>query len=113
MPGYGDARFRIDGGDGDQNLFATPLILRKVAAPWFDGQVGQRFGEAWLVQVADGPKAGLVLALTPRTLGEIADDIAAGGWKSVVVHGIDFPGYEPARRGPRSIVGGMAALERL
>ena len=113
VSGYEDARFRIDGGDGDQNLFATPLVLRRVAAPWFDGQVGQVFGEAWLVQVSEGPRAGLLLALTPRTVGEIADDVAASGWKGVIVHGIQFPGHDAAKHGALSVVGGMAALERL
>ena len=94
-------------------MFGTPLVLRRVWASWFTGQLGQLFGAAWLVQVTDGPKTGLVIGLTPHSLGEITDDIAAAGWKTVVVHGVDFPGHDPDKHGPRSVIGGMAALERL
>ena len=112
-PDFGNQRFRIDGGDGDQNLFDAPLILQRVVADWFDGHVGQSYEDAWLVRVINGSKAGLLLALTPRTMGSIDTDIIEHGWKSVVVHGIDFPGHDPARHGPRSVIGGMAFLERL
>jgi hypothetical protein len=111
-PGYEGQRFRIDGGDGDQDLFGAPLLLERVVAPWFDGNLDQLFGDAWLVRVTEGPKAGLLLGLTPRTLGTITDDIREG-WKSVVVHGIDYPGYDQEAYGPRSVIGGMAFLERL
>jgi hypothetical protein len=110
---YDNERFRIHGGDGDQDLFGEPLILRRTFAPWFGGTIGQHFGEAWLVEVVEGKKRGLMLGLTPRTLGEISDDIAEHGWKSVVVHGIDFPGHDPERHGRRSLIGGMTVLERL
>jgi hypothetical protein len=110
---YENERFCIDGGDGDQDLFGNRLILRRVFAPWFDGTIGQHPGEAWLVEVVEGKKQGLMLGLTPRTLGEISDDIAKQGWKSVVIHGIDFPGHDPERHGKRSLIGGMTVLERL
>jgi hypothetical protein len=58
VPGYETTDFRIDGGDGDQRLFGTPLNLQRVKAHWFTGQLGQLFGEAWLVRVSDGPKGG-------------------------------------------------------
>ena len=82
-------------------------------APWFNGELGQLFGDAWLVRVIDGPKAGLLLALAPHSLGEIAGDITEIGWKMVVVHGITYPGYDLAAYGPPSTVGGMAAMELL
>jgi hypothetical protein len=112
-PGYEDALFRINGGDGDQTLFSAPLILQRVNAPWFNGYLGQRFGDAWLVRVAEGPRLGLLLGLTSHSLGEIGDDLETWRWKSVVVHGIDYPGYDPLAHGPRTRIGGMAALERL
>ena len=82
-------------------------------ASWFDGNLGQISGDSWLVRVIEGPKAGLLLGLTPRTLGDITDDIAKQGWKSVVVHGIDYPGYDIAAYGPRSVVGGMAFFKKV
>jgi len=91
-PGYEGQRFRIDGGDGDQGLFGSPLILQRVRAAWFAPKVGDFYGNAWLVQATDGSKDGLLFALTPRTLGEIEEDIGRSGWKSVIVHGIDYPG---------------------
>jgi hypothetical protein len=112
VPGFEDQRFRIDGGDGDQDLFGQILILQRVTAPWFGSRIGEFPGEAWLVRVIEGPKTGLLLALTPRTIGEIEDDIAANRWKSVIVHGIDYPGYNIEAYGPRSIVGGMTFIEK-
>jgi hypothetical protein len=113
LPDYERQRFRIDGGDGDQDLFSERLLLQRVAASWFDGNLGQLFGAAWLVRVVEGRRSGLMLGLTPRTLGEIEDGLVESGWKSVVVHGIDFPGYDSMVHGPRTAIGGMAALERL
>lgn len=113
FPEFEGQRFRIDGGDGDQDLFGDPLILQRVAAPWFDGRVEDFIGEAWLVRVAEGPKTGLLLALTPRTLGSIDDGITSHGWKSVIVHGIDYPGYDADAYGARSAIGGMTFIQRL
>ena len=112
-PGYEDQRFKIDGGDGDPNLFGAPLILRRVNAPWFKDRVGEFYGEAWLVKVTDGPRKDMLLALTPRTIGSIGDDLSGYGWKSLIVHGIDYPGYDATAYGPRSIVGGMSFIERI
>jgi hypothetical protein len=112
-PGFEGRRFRIDGGDGDQELFKAPLVLERVIAPWFDGNLGQLFGDAWLVRVTEGPKQGLLLGLTPRTLGNITDDVREGKWKSVVVHGIEYPGYDREAHGPPSAIGGMAFLDCL
>jgi hypothetical protein len=112
VPGFENQRFRIDGGDGDQDLFGEILILQRVTASWFRNRIGEFYGEAWLVRVIEGPRAGLLLALTPRTIGKIDDAIASFGWKSVIVHGIDYPGYDLEAYGPRSIVGGMTFIER-
>lgn len=111
--GYEGQTFRIDGGDGDQVLFGSPLVFRKVTASWFDGNLGQLFGEGWLVEVTKGERTGLLLGLSPRTIGEISDGLAEDGFKSVVVHGIDYPGYDPVRHGPRTLIGGMAFMETL
>lgn len=113
FPEFEGQRFRIDGGDGDQDLFGDPLILQRVAAPWFDGRVGDFIGEAWLVRVTEGRKTGLLLALTPRTLGSIDVGIALHGWKSVIVHGIDYPCYDADVYGARSLIGGMTFIQKL
>ena len=113
FPGYENEKFRIDGGDGDQKLFGAPLVFQRVTAPWFNGDLGQLSGDAWLVRVVDGPRTGLLLGLTPRTTGNIADDIALQGWKSVIVHGLDYPGLDATTHGPRTIIGGMAFMERI
>ena len=109
--GYEGQTFRIDGGDGDQVLFGSSLVFRKVTGSWFDGNLGQLFGEGWLVQVTEGSRTGLLLGLSPRTTGEISEGLAEVGFKSVVVHGIDYPGYDPMRHGPRTLIGGMAFME--
>ena len=109
--GYEGQTFRIDGGDGDQVLFGSPLVFRKVTASWFNGNLGQLFGEGWLVEVTEGPRTGLLLGLSPRTIGEIREGLAEDGFKSVVVHGIDYLGYDPVRHGPRTLIGGMAFME--
>lgn len=111
--GFEGQVFRIDGGDGDPALFNAPIILRRVNAPWFDGNLGQLFGEGWLVEVTDGPRSGLLLGLTPRTLGEIGEDLERSPFKSVVVHGLDYPGHDHTKHGPISLIGGMAFLERV
>jgi hypothetical protein len=62
----------------------------------------------------EGPRAGLLHALTPQTLGSIDEGIASHGWNGVTVHGrIDYPGYDADEYGARSVTGGMAVIEKL
>ena len=87
--------------------------MQRVIASWFRARVGGSYGEAWLVRMVKEPKAGLLLALRPRTVGNIDDAIASDGWKGMIVHGIDYPGYDNDAYGPRSIIGGMTFIEQL
>ena len=87
--------------------------MQRVITPWFQARAGGSYGEAWLVRVFEGPKAGLLLALRPGAFGIIDDAIASDGWKGMIVHGIDYPGYDNDAYGPRSIIGGMTFIEQL
>jgi hypothetical protein len=81
--------FRIDGGDGDQNFFGTPLILERTQTRWFHGKVLR--GEAMLFIVVGGKFAGEYVALTSRTMDKLDDQLSRYGWASVVVHRIRNP----------------------
>lgn len=101
--------FRINGGDGDQDLFQHSLLVEKVEAAWFDGRT--RLGNgAWLMRVIGGPKAGLLFATHPRTLGSIEEGIAQSGLKSIIVEGLPQPEAGTMAYPPSSI-GGMSFVE--
>lgn len=98
----------IDGGDGDQRLLGSCMILERVVAPWFDSKPS-----AWLMRVIGGEHNGLVFSLSPRTLGTIDEGVASEGCKSVVVKGLpDQPGYD-ATLYPQAAIGGMTFLDRV
>jgi hypothetical protein len=101
--------FRINGGDGDQDLFQHSLIIERVEAAWFDGATPLGRG-AWLMRVSGGPKAGLLFAILPRTLGSIEDGIAQSGFKSVIITGLLQPEAGPMAY-PETSIGGMTFME--
>jgi hypothetical protein len=105
-----ESYFRIDGGDGDQNLFQHSFIVERVTAPWFDAKHDGK--DAWLMRVVGGPKAGLLFAITPRTLGSIEEGLASSRFKSVIVSGLDQPEAGPMAY-PSSAAGGMSILEAI
>ena len=111
-PDFVDARFRIDGGDGDQTLFGAFMLLERVTAPWFDARATKR-PNSWLMRVIGGTHSGLVFALSPRTLGTIDDGIGVEGCKSVVVSGLPKQRGCDARLYPDGAVGGMTFMERI
>jgi hypothetical protein len=47
------SRFRVDGGDGDQRYFSSPLDMVLTEANWFPHEVPE-FGEALLFTVVGG-----------------------------------------------------------
>jgi hypothetical protein len=107
-PDYDGTRFVIDGGDGDQWLFGSYMLLERVVAPWF-----QSGPNSWLMRVIGGTHTGLVLALSPRTLGSIDQAIATDGSKSVVVRGIEQHAEREDRVYPAGAIGGMTFLDVL
>jgi hypothetical protein len=62
--------------------------------------------------VIGGPKAGLLFAISPRTLGTIEDGLSHSGWKSVVVSGLEQP-EAGAMAYPASATGGMSFMEEI
>ena len=81
--------YKIDGGDGDQSYFSTPLILELAAEDWFDGKV--RRGDAELFRVKQGQHRGTYVALTSRVLESTEGQLERQNIASVVVHIIRNP----------------------
>ena len=111
-PDFVGVRFRIDGGDGDQSLFGSYLLLERVSAPWFNDDAAKR-RNSWLMQVVGGRHDRLLFTISPRTLGTIEAAIATDGWKSVVVNGLpDRPNCNLSLY-PEDAKGGMTFVERI
>ncbi|MEG3154470.1 hypothetical protein [Sphingomonas sp. RB1R13] len=107
-PSFARTRFAIDGGDGDQQLLGSYMLLERVVAPWFDSNPS-----AWLMQVIGGKHNGLVFSLSPRTLGTIDEGVASEGCKSVIVKGLpEQPGCD-ATLYPQEAIGGMTFIDRV
>jgi hypothetical protein len=64
------------------------------------------------MRVVGGPKAGLLFATLPRTLGSIDEGIAQSGWKNIIVEGLPQPEAGPMAY-PSSAIGGMTFMELL
>ena len=101
-------RFRIEGGDGDPEFFAEPIVLRPISAPWFPGKIGEWYGDAMLFMAEGGRYEGEHIALTPRTVGRLDAQFATNGWASVIVHRITNPSesFDGSAKDVRSV--GMA-----
>ncbi len=84
-------RFRIEGGDGDQEFFSEKRILKQGQAPWFHERFGEWYGDAMLFVTEGGAHDGEYVVLTPRTIGNLREKFARDGWASVVVHRIINP----------------------
>jgi hypothetical protein len=105
-------RFRIDGGDGDQNFFSTPKLLRLTDAAWFPGRTIH--GDALLFVVEDGGAySGKYVALTSRVQAPLAEHLHTHGWASVIVHVITNPtsSFDGSQKDADAI--GMAVVERV
>lgn len=90
FPKVGD-RFLIDGGDGDQRFFSERIVLRLTEAERFPKKIGGYYGETLYFIVEEGSYSGIYVALTPRIIGTLTDQITSNGWASVVVHLINVP----------------------
>lgn len=84
------ARFRMDGGDGDQAYFGQPMSLKVVREPWFPERLPR--GQAYLLLAETGPFAGQYFAITSRQTNSIEEQLARSSFVSVVVHHITRPG---------------------
>ncbi|HMI20791.1 MAG TPA: hypothetical protein VK533_14740 [Sphingomonas sp.] len=111
MRGEIGSTFKIDGGDGDQDFFPSPMIARRVSEPWFGGTLPR--GQAYLLQLANGKHIGEYVAVTSRQVASLSDQLANGPWASVVVHRILQPGegFSPTVEAAPAI--GMAIIEAL
>jgi hypothetical protein len=100
-----------------------------MTASWFPRRLGNWSGDAWLLEVTEGPRTGTLIGLTPRQQAEIEDQIdhttqRAGvierrvgvaphwpnGWSSVVLHELHEPG--PGFTGS-TFATGMTVLVRI
>ena len=84
------ARFRMDGGEGDQAYFGQPMSLKVVRESWFPERLPR--GPAYLMVAETGPFAGQYFAITSRQVISIEEQLSRSSFVSVVVHHITRPG---------------------
>jgi hypothetical protein len=108
-PTFG-SKFVLHDGDGDQSFLSTPKTLKLVQADWFHAQLN--FGPALLFVVQDGEFKGEFIALTARSMRNLAEQIHKTGLLSVIVHRITNAGksFNPDTD---ILAVGMSHLERL
>jgi len=109
MRGQIGSIFVIDGGDGDQDFFGSPMTARRVAPAWFTGILPR--GEAYLLRISGGKYAGEYVAITSRLVESLSDQLRRSKWVSVVVHHVLEPGegFRPTFESVPAI--GMAAVQ--
>jgi hypothetical protein len=76
-------RLLIDGGDGDQSYFGSPMLLESANCAWFDSNTPR--GDALLFRIVEGKNSGTFVALTSRVIADIKQQLEHQHSASVIV----------------------------
>jgi hypothetical protein len=79
-------RYILEDGDGDPDWLHERHIVEPLSLDGFRGLVGEWYGDALLFRVIGPNHKGEIIALTPRTLGEISEQLNKNEIASVIVH---------------------------
>ena len=79
-------RYVLEDGDGDPDWLHERHIVEHISRDGFRGLVGEWYGEALLFRVIGPNHKGEIIALTPRTVGEISEQLSKNEIASVIVH---------------------------
>ncbi len=103
----------LEDGDGDPSWLHQRHLVQHVNPSWFSGRMGDWYGSALLFRVLGPNHAGELVALTPRTMATIEDQLRADGTASVIVHRFGCDAATLERDGPcESTAIGMTILRR-
>lgn len=86
MSDLGSSTFILEDGDGDPDWLHERHIVEHVSSDGFSGLSGDWYGNALLFRVVGPNHEGEIIALSPRTVGEIPEQLKTNGFASVIVH---------------------------
>lgn len=76
----------LEEGDGDPIWLRERHFVQHVNASWFSGEIDDWYGTALLFRVMGPNHAEELIALTPRTMNAIGEQLISTGVASVIVH---------------------------
>jgi hypothetical protein len=79
-------RYILEDGDGDPDWLHERHVVEHLTLDGFEGLAGEWHGDALLFRVIGPNHKGEIIALTPRTVGEISEQLSKNEIASVIVH---------------------------